>query len=106
MLVDWPDELPALNELREYLRLLTRLMAEGMVKDLPIAVDEPWQVLGELPSIVQESARKKSIEISVGCCCSLRFVIKLVGTNSASLFLIKMLWITFWSSVRRISPVP
>jgi len=65
MLVDWPDELSALNALREHLRLLTRLMAEGMANDLPIAVDEPWQVLGELPSIVQESARKKSIEISV-----------------------------------------
>ena len=65
MLVDWPDELPALNELRKHLRLLTRLMAEGMAKDLPIGVDEPWQVLGELPSIVQESARRKSIEISV-----------------------------------------
>ena len=40
-------------------------MAEGMAKDLPLAVDEPWHVLGELPSIVLESARKKSIEISV-----------------------------------------
>jgi hypothetical protein len=71
MLVDWPDELPALNELRKHLRLLTRLMAEGMAKDLPIGVDEPWQVLGELPSIVQESARKKSIDISVSQWASL-----------------------------------
>ena len=46
-------------------------MAEGMAKDLPIAVDEPWQVLGELPSIVKESARKKSIEISVSQWASL-----------------------------------
>ena len=59
MLVDWPDELPALNDLRKHLRQLTRLMAEGMAKDLPLAVDEPWQVLGELPSIVQESSERK-----------------------------------------------
>ena len=65
MLVDWPDELTGLNALREHLRLLTQLMAEGMAKDLPIAVDEPWQVLGEVPHMVQESARKRSISISV-----------------------------------------
>jgi hypothetical protein len=71
MLVDWPDELPVLNELREHLRLLTRMLAEGMAKDLPLAVDEPWQVLGELPSIVQESALKKSIAINVNQWASL-----------------------------------
>lgn len=64
-LVDWPDGCPVLNELREHLQFSTRLMAEGMVKDLPIAVDEPWQVLGEVPLMVQESARKRSISISV-----------------------------------------
>ena len=65
ILVDWSDELPALNEFREHLRLLTRCMAEGMVKDLPLAVDEPWQLLEEIPQIVQQSALKKSIVINV-----------------------------------------
>ena len=46
-------------------------MAEGIAKDLHLAVDEPWQVLGKLPSIVQESARKQSIEISVSQWASL-----------------------------------
>ena len=38
---------------------------------LLFVVDEPWQVLGELPSIVQESALKKSIVINVNQWASL-----------------------------------
>ena len=71
ILVDWSDELPALNEFREHLRILTRCMAEGMVKDLPLAVDEPWQLLEEIPQIVQQSALKKSIAINMSQWASL-----------------------------------
>ncbi len=61
MLVDWPDELPALNALREHLRLLTRLMAEGMAKDLPLAVDEPWQVLESYPALCRNRLERNRL---------------------------------------------
>ncbi len=65
-LVDWPDHLPELNGLRDHLRMFTQFTAEGMVKDLPTAVDEPWQIVVMVPDVVQQAALNRSISISVG----------------------------------------
>ena len=65
-LVDWSDQSPELVDLREHLRKLTQFMAEGMVKDLPIAEGEPWQILSVVPKVVQQAALYRSISISAG----------------------------------------
>ena len=65
-LVDWSDQSPELVDLREHLRKLTQFMAEGMVKDLPIAEGEPWQILSVVPKVVQQAALNRSISISAG----------------------------------------
>ena len=53
-LVDWPDGVDALEQLRQHLRDCTRSMADGMAKDLPPVSDAPWQQQAELPAVVQE----------------------------------------------------
>lgn len=64
-LVDWPDQLSEFNALRVHLRTLTQEMADGMVKDLPIAMGEPWQTLGLIPEAVQQAALERSVSISI-----------------------------------------
>lgn len=64
-LVDWPDQFSELNALRAHLRTLTQEMADGMVKDLPIAMGEAWQTLGLIPEAVQQAALERSVSISI-----------------------------------------
>ena len=56
-LVDWPDGVDALEQLRQHLRDCTRFMADGMAKDLPPVSGAPWQQQAELPAVVQEGDR-------------------------------------------------
>ena len=62
-LVDWPDQPSAWSGMREHLRKLTLETADGMVKDLPMAEDEPWQTLAVIPKPVQQAAWERSVSI-------------------------------------------
>ena len=64
-LVDWPDQTPALTGMRSHLYALTRGMEAGMVKDLPIATNEPWQNLDVLPGSVQQAAIERSVAFNL-----------------------------------------
>ena len=55
-LVDWSDAPDALEQCRETLRSLTRSMADGLAKDLPRAVDTPWQQTNGMPVEVADAA--------------------------------------------------
>ena len=54
-LVDWPDDAAALNAMALHLRERSTGMANGRVKDLPVATGEPWSG-GVLPDAVQQGA--------------------------------------------------
>ena len=62
-LVDWLDQPSALSGMREHLRKLTLETVDGIVKDLPMAVDEPWQTLAVIPQAVQQAAWERSASI-------------------------------------------
>ena len=55
-LVNWSDAPDDLEQCREHLRLLTRSMADGLAKDLPRAVDTPWQQTNGMPVEVADAA--------------------------------------------------
>ena len=63
-LVDWGDSPEHLVQMREYLRSRTAAMADGMVKDLPPAVNEPWQLPARLPDQLLDAARLRGIDLT------------------------------------------
>ena len=56
-LVDWPDAPADLHRLALHLKQRTATMADGCVKDLPKAQDQPWQQQ-HLPQTVATAARR------------------------------------------------
>lgn len=64
-LVDWPDTPDSGPQLRDHLRQLTTTMADGMVKDLPAAAEEPWQQAGVVPAFIAQAAQKRGIVLGV-----------------------------------------
>ena len=63
-LVDWGDSREHLQQMREHLRLSTVTMADGVVKDLPQAVDEPWQQPDRLPDQLLDAARSRGVQLT------------------------------------------
>lgn len=63
-LVDWSDAPGEWPGLRRHLRELTTGMADGVVKDLPPAVDEPWQRLDRVPGLIAEAAQQRGVAVS------------------------------------------
>lgn len=63
-LVDWSDAPADWAGLRQHLRNLTAGMADGVVKDLPPAVDEPWQCRDHVPVVIAEAAHQRGVVIS------------------------------------------
>ena len=64
-LVDWADDPEALAQLGQHLREVTRGMADGVVKDLPPAVDAPWQQQTVLPAEIQSAAASRGVELTL-----------------------------------------
>ncbi len=63
-LVDWEDSPEHLNQMRDHLRAITVAMADGVVKDLPPAVHEPWQQPDRLPDHLLEAARLRGVQLT------------------------------------------
>ena len=63
-LVDWGDSSEHLKQMREHLRASTVTMADGVVKDLPQAVDEPWQQPDRLPDQLLDAARARGVQLT------------------------------------------
>ena len=63
-LVDWGDSPEHLAQMREHLRACTAVMVDGMVKDLPPAVEEPWQRPARLPDQLLDAARLRGIDLT------------------------------------------
>jgi len=64
-LVDWPDSPDCWSQLRDHLRQLTTTMADGMVKDLPAAAEEPWQQAGVVPAFIAQAAQERGLVLGV-----------------------------------------
>jgi len=64
-LVDWPDSPDCWPQLRDHLRQLTTTMADGMVKDLPAAAEEPWQQAGVVPALIAQAAQERGLVLGV-----------------------------------------
>ena len=64
-LVDWSDAPAEWAGFRQHLRDLTVGMADGMVKDLPPAVDAPWQCMDQVPLAIAEAADQRGVALSV-----------------------------------------
>ena len=64
-LVDWSDAPSEWAGLRQHLRDLTVGMADGVVKDLPPAVDAPWQCMDQVPLAIAEAADQRGVALSV-----------------------------------------
>ena len=64
-LVDWPDTPDCWPQLRDHLRQLTTTMADGMVKDLPAAAEEPWQQAGVVPAFIAQAAQEQGLVLGV-----------------------------------------
>ncbi len=63
-LVEWGDSPEQLAQMREHLRVCTAAMADGMVKDLPPAVEEPWQLPARPPDQLLDAARLRGIDLT------------------------------------------
>ena len=63
-LVDWSDAADALDQLRQHLRDLTEGMTDGVVKDLPPAVDAAWQQQSLLPVEIHSAAVARGVELT------------------------------------------
>ena len=64
-LVDWSDAPSEWAGFRQHLRDLTVGMADGVVKDLPPAVDAPWQCMDQVPLAIAEAADQRGVVLSV-----------------------------------------
>lgn len=60
-LVDWSDTSEQLDQFRLHIQALTQAMADGMAKDLPPAMDAPWQQLDLLPGHVWRAADVRGV---------------------------------------------
>ena len=63
-LVDWSDAPAHWAGLRQHLRDLTTGMVDGVAKDLPPAMDEPWQRVDQVPPLIAEAADQRGVAIS------------------------------------------
>ena len=63
-LVDWSDAADALDQMRQHLRTISREMADGIVRDLPPAVDEPWQQGTALPDEIHSAAEARGVDLT------------------------------------------
>ena len=63
-LVDWSDAPAEWAGFRQHLRDLTVGMADGMVKDLPPAVDAPWQCMDQVPLAIAEAADQRGVVLN------------------------------------------
>ena len=64
-LVDWSDQPEALRLLRQHLHDCTRLMADGVARDLPPAVGELWQDPNVVPAVLQLAAAKRQVDLTL-----------------------------------------
>ena len=60
-LVEWPDAPDRLHAFRAHLRTLTQGMNDGVARDLPPAVGEPWQQSKVVPADVQVAADLRGV---------------------------------------------
>ena len=63
-LVDWSDAPSEWAGFRQHLRDLTVGMADGVVKDLPPAVDAPWQCMDQVPLAIAEAADQRGVVLN------------------------------------------
>jgi hypothetical protein len=71
-LVDWGDSPERLQQMRDHLRIRTATMADGVVKDLPPAVHEPWQQVDQLPEELLDAAHRRGVALTPDAWMTLR----------------------------------
>ena len=71
-LVDWGDSSEHLAQMRDQLRAWTASMADGVLKDLPPAQTEPWQLKDQLPDQLLDAARRRGIDLTTQAWMSMR----------------------------------
>tara|TARA_B100001121_G_scaffold58108_1_gene51275 strand:+ start:267 stop:734 length:468 start_codon:yes stop_codon:yes gene_type:complete len=71
-LVDWGDSPEHLAQMRDQLRAWTASMADGVLKDLPPAQTEPWQLKDQLPHQLLDAARRRGIDLTTQAWMSMR----------------------------------
>ena len=71
-LVDWGDSPDHLAQMRDQLRAWTASMADGVLKDLPPAQTEPWQLKDQLPDQLLDAARRRGIDLTTQAWMSMR----------------------------------
>ena len=71
-IVDWSDDAVSLARLRHHLQGLTRPMTEGMAKDLPVVVNEPWQRPDVLPDQIRVAAISRCVDLTLAQWAGLR----------------------------------
>lgn len=71
-LVDWGDSPEHLAQMRDQLRAWTASMADGVLKDLPPAQTEPWQLKDQLPDQLLDAARRRGIDLTTQAWMSMR----------------------------------
>ena len=71
-LVDWGDSPDHLAQMRDQLRAWTASMADGVLKDLPPAQTEPWQLKDQLPDQLLDAARRRGIDLTTQAWISMR----------------------------------
>ena len=58
--------------MRDQLRAWTASMADGVLKDLPPAQTEPWQLKDQLPDQLLDAARRRGIDLTTQAWMSMR----------------------------------
>ncbi len=71
-LVDWGDSPEHLAQMRDQLRAWTASMADGVLKDLPPAQTEPWQLKDQLPDQLLDAARRRGIDLTTQAWMTMR----------------------------------
>ncbi len=62
-LLAWADNAAAISEMRRWLLERTAAMADGPAKELPPAVDQPWQQAQGWPEVLQQSCAQLGLAL-------------------------------------------
>ncbi len=64
-IVNWPDTIKELFELKIFLKKITSNSKYGEVKEIEISINQPWQDKNKVPEQVLKSALERGINISI-----------------------------------------
>jgi len=65
-LLAWPDDPAAIEGLRQHLLKRTAALSNGPAKELPRAVNEPWQQSAAIPEVLSASCAQLGLQVHGG----------------------------------------